>query len=37
MTILAVALTNVLAGSAIITGLWLLMRNAARWGSAVDA
>lgn len=37
MTILAIALTNVLAGSAIITGLALLMRNAARWGSAVEA
>jgi hypothetical protein len=37
MTILAIVLANVLAGSAIITGLSLLMRGAHHWGGTVEA
>jgi pantothenate kinase type III len=36
-TILAIVLANVLAGSAIITGLSLLMRGAHHWGGTVEA
>jgi hypothetical protein len=36
MSILAIVVTNALAGSAIITGLALLMRHAHRWGGSVN-
>jgi hypothetical protein len=37
MTMLGLAVTNALAGSAVVTALWLVMRHAHRWGNAVDA